>query len=58
MKNKIEDKNVSIITNDLGIYVIKVESEGATESCWLDSDEIGRLKKLINSLDLSNSLSN
>ena len=53
MKEKLENGNVSIATNDLGIYVIKIESEGATESLWADQSELLALRQLLDKLDIS-----
>lgn len=53
MKEKLENGNVSISSNDLGIFVIKIESEGSTESLWADQNELLALRQLLDRLDIS-----
>jgi hypothetical protein len=56
MKTKLTSPsgNMVITSNDLGIYTLKVESEGSTESLWLDKEEITELRNLLNLLENEN----
>jgi len=49
---KKEEKSSSgkftLMSNELGIYVLKLDSEGSTESIWLDEAELEELKNFLN----------